>query len=107
MTPTRDLEISPLLQQCFLRTETACVRECCGLDAFEPNPAVVRTWADEVGAAQAVKALQEVRELIAASEDRTVIASSMFLNACTPNEESRGKLLAFLKAFETALAACV
>ena len=105
MTATRDLDISPLLQECFLRTETACVRECCGLDAFEPDVAVIGTWADEVGAVQAAKALREVRGLIAASEDRTVIASSMFLNACTPDEESRKQLLGFFRAFETALAA--
>ena len=107
MTATRDLEISPLLQACFLRTETACVRECCGLDAFEPDGAVIRTWAGDVGPSQAADALAEVRQLLASTEDRTVIASSMFLNACTPDEESREKLLGFLRVYERALAACV
>lgn len=107
MPAIRELKVSPLLQECFLRTETACVRECCGLDAFEPDAGAIRTWADEVGTISAAEALREVRELIAASEDRAVIACSTFLNACTPDERSREQLLGFFRAFEAALAARV
>ena len=104
MTESRDLEISPLLQECFLRTETACVRECCGLDAFEPEPSVIRAWAEEIGAVQTAAALREVRQLIADSEDRSAIPSSLFLNACAPDQKSRDQLLRFLRDYEAGLA---
>jgi hypothetical protein len=103
----RELALSPLLRECFLRTETVCVRGCCGLDAFDPDAAVIRAWAGEVGTVQAAEALRELRALIAATEDRGVVASSTFLNACTPDEASREELLGFFRAFEAALAACV
>ena len=105
--PMRALQISQLLQECFLRTETECVRECCGLEAFRPDDAVIHAWSVEVGQERTKEAIREIRGLISESEERSVVVSSAFLNACTPTEDSREKLLAFLRAYEAALARCI
>jgi hypothetical protein len=107
MTPVRELDISSELQSCFTRTETACVSGCCGLGAFEPDAKVIRAWALDVGPAPAIKVLEEIRVLVAAVSDRSSIASSEFLNVCTPDDASRDKLIAFFREYERALITCV
>ncbi len=107
MLATPDVEISPDLQQFFLRTETACVRECCGLDAFEPDATIIGAWATEAGHTRASSVLRELQALTLRAEDRNTVFLSSFLNACTPTEESRQKLLSFLRSYEAELRVCV
>ncbi len=55
-----------------MRTETACVRECGGIDAFEPDIQLIRAWAAEVGGDQAAVAFRELGSLPMIVGNRTI-----------------------------------
>lgn len=100
----RELDVSPLLNACFAATETVCVRDCCGIDALDPNLEDIRQWAREVGEESLARAIHEVRQLICDCEDRRDVVSVRALNACTPTDDSRAALIGVLKKYESAMA---
>ena len=102
---TVELDVPEPLRGCIIHSETICVRECCGIDAISNDPELVAAWGRQVGYQTVLKALAQVEELIARTQDRSHHISSQFLNACTygDGEGGRKELLSFLQAFETAL----
>ncbi len=94
------------LSDCFLHSETVCVRECCGIDAFSDDPALVAEWGCEAGGQAVTQTLEQVERLIAQVENRSHMVTSWFLNFRTVNETARGEVLLLLQAFQAALLAC-
>lgn len=101
-----DVEVPSPLSDCFRHSETICVRECCGIDAFSDDPALVAEWGSEVGGQAVAQALEQVEQLIAQVQNRSHVVTSWFLNFRTVNETGRGEVLSLLQAFQAALLAC-
>jgi hypothetical protein len=98
------VEVPSPLQDCFLRCEVECVRECCGIDAISTDPELIVAWGREAGPAAVAKAQQQLASLMAVVEDRSHKVSSAFLNHYTCDEAARQQLLDFLAAFRAGLA---
>jgi hypothetical protein len=98
------VEVPSPLQECFLRCEVECVRECCGIDAISTDPVLIAAWGRQAGPAAVAEAQHQLADLIAVVEDRTHNVSSLFLNHYTCHEAARVQLLEFLAAFLTGLA---
>ncbi len=103
---TVELEVPVPLRDCFLHSETICVRECCGIDAISQEPTRVTDWSRKEGHQAVLKALGQIKELTAQVQDRSRKVVVPFLNALADGEVTREKLLSFLQAFEVALRDC-
>jgi hypothetical protein len=100
-----EVDILPPLADCFLHCETECVRECCGIDAISTDPGLIVEWSHNVGPETSGQALGQLRQLVAAVEDRSHKVRSQFLNHFTVDDEAREQLLSFLEAFRSAIQA--
>lgn len=100
----KSLDVPSPLRECFLHSETVCVRECCGIDSISTDPKVIAAWRREAGPLVVTEAQRQLNELISVIEDRTHRVSSLFLNHYTCDEAARQSLLEFLAAFRTGLA---
>lgn len=98
-----EVEISPPLADCFLHCETACVRECCGIDAISTDAEQIAGWSRKAGPEAVSEAISQLRQLIEVVEDRSQEVSSTFLNHQTDDDAARNDLLTLLEAFRTAL----
>src|SRR4051794_16877485 len=94
-----DVEVTQPLMDCFLKCETQCLRECCGIDAISTNLVEIAEWSRDAGPSLTATALQQLKDLIAVVEDRSHKVSSLFLNHYTCHEAARKQLLEFLEAF--------
>lgn len=93
-----ELEVLPPLADCFLHCEVNCVRECCGIDAISTDAKLIVEWSRNAGPEVAGQALDQLKWIITAVEDRSNSLSSTFLNHNTRDENARQRLLDFLQA---------
>src|SRR5688572_23875707 len=93
------LEIEAPLRDCFEHCETICIRDCCGIDAIDDRPKIVREWADAQDPKAVAAAMSQLDGLIAATRDRSHRVTSDFLNHFTVDESARSQLLHFFNNF--------
>lgn len=94
---TTELVLSPFLIRLFQISETNCVYECCGIEAFEFDRASARRIARQFGARALDDAVQELLALIRLCAKRNQQLKCEMLNWSTGHEESRTQFVAFFK----------
>lgn len=97
----KSVDIPEPLAQCFDFCQTVCAAECCGIDAFDPNQ--VPGWVNHAGAETAARALVQLRALIGAVSDPSIVVRSPFLQHNSVNNTTREVIVAFLEEFRTGL----
>ncbi|MGL4552609.1 MAG: DUF6331 family protein [Gemmataceae bacterium] len=103
MTAPLELPLSPALRSLLSCCENVCLYECCGIDAYRFEPALVRGWVRRFGPNALDDALRELDAVIAAGNDPGRRVTCPVTRLTTWDDERREELVTFFRSLQASL----